>query len=286
MERIDAHCHFWELGRGDYHWLEGGEASLAPLRRDFGPEEMAAVNGARAVIAVQAAPTLAETRYLLGLAQSFPQIKGVIGWVDLSDPASASLIDDLALSPRLKGVRPMLQDLPEDDWIATRPNPEVIAALHAHKLRFDALVMTRHLPALTRFAEKWPELLVMIDHCAKPDLSGEGLAEAWTSGMRRLARLPQVFCKLSGLLTEMPSHPQRPEETAERLAPVFSTVLDCFGSERLVWGSDWPVLTLAAGHGYWEEVTAHLLAPLPAPQRAAILGRNAARFYGIGGADG
>ena len=286
MERVDAHCHFWDPGRGDYGWLAKGPRTLDPLRRSFGPEELARLNGGIRVVAVQAADTVEETRYLLSLARVHPQIAGVVGWADLSRPETAEVVAELAQDPLFKGVRPMLQDLAEDDWIATRPNARAMQAVLDHGLRFDALVLTRHLTPLLKFAGAWPDLPVIIDHCAKPRMTEGPLERNWCLGMRQLGALPQVHCKLSGLMTELPAELRAPEAALAALRRVVAEVLDIFGPERLVWGSDWPVLTLAAPHAIWDEMTDHLLEGLTADERAAILGGNARKFYGIGGGRG
>ena len=162
MQRIDAHCHFWDPARGDYGWLDSGPPALDPLRRVFTPADLAQLNRSRRVVAVQAADSVAETRYLLDLASCHPQIAGVVGWVNLTRPDSADTLAELARDPRLKGIRPMLQDLAEDDWILTRPDPAVLRTVQTLGLRFDALVLTRHLPHLTRFTAAWPDLPMII----------------------------------------------------------------------------------------------------------------------------
>ncbi|MTH34081.1 amidohydrolase family protein [Paracoccus limosus] len=269
MQKLDAHCHFWRLDRGDYGWLAGSGSPLAPIRRDFLPPDYPADI---AVIAVQAAPTLAETDFLLGLDD--PRIRGVVGWADLADPDSVAALR--ARAGRLVGIRPMLQDIAEDDWILTAPHPEVLAALPALGLRFDALVTRRHLGPLAQFIARNPGLPVVIDHAAKPQ---PGEQAAWAAGMRVLAALPGVHCKLSGLMTELP--PEALRDPLPALHAILAPLLDWFGPERLIWGSDWPVLTLAASHGDWLELTDSLLARLAAPERAAIMGGNGARFYGV-----
>lgn len=286
MSRVDAHCHFWDPARGDYGWLDAGPAALAPLRRPFAPPELAALNGNRRVIAVQAADTVDETRYLLALAQVHPQILGVVGWADLTRADSAGVIYDLARSPKFKGLRPMLQDLPEDDWILTRPDPDILRLMVKLGLRFDALVLTRHLDPLTRFVAAWPDLPVIIDHCAKPRMGGDLPEAVWCAGIKALAALDQVHCKLSGLLTELPVALRQPEAALAAMRPVVAEVLDAFGPGRVVWGSDWPVLTLAADNALWDQLTDRLLEGLAPQERMAILGGNAERFYGIGGAHG
>lgn len=278
--RIDSHCHFWDPARGDYHWLDNGPAKLDPLRRVFTPDDLAPLNGTRPVVLVQAADSVAESRYMLSLTEAHPQILGVVGWVDVSDPASIDDLKDLARNPRFKGIRPMLQDLADDDWILTRTRPQVIQAVQDLGLRFDGLVLTRHLHHFLPFVHAWPDLPMIIDHCAKPQMH-QGLDPAWVQGMTALAAIPHVHCKLSGLLTELPASHLAPETAFATIRPAFDTVLRLFGPDRLVWGSDWPVLTLAASYATWEQMTDRLLEGLTDSERAAILGGNAIRFYGL-----
>ena len=281
MQMIDAHCHFWNPARGDYGWLMSGPDSLDTLRRVFAPADLAALNGSARVVAVQAADSVAETEYLLELAAQNSQIVGVVGWVDLSSDSAAQDIARLAQNPRLRGLRPMLQDITDSRWILTAPKDSTIAAMIAHGLRFDALVQTRHLAPLAEFAARWPDLPIVIDHCAKPVMGG-ALATEWMGGMAALADQPQVMCKLSGLLTELPAGYADP---LAALRPVVDLVLKLFGPDRVMWGSDWPVLTLAASYQEWADMAAALLAGVSAADRAAIMGRSAAAFYGLGGKD-
>ena len=274
---LDAHCHFWDPARADYRWLMNGQAHLAPLRRVFAPADLAALNGGARVVAVQAADSVAETEYLLGLAAQYPQIVGVVGWVDLASRDAGAQMARLARHPVLRGLRPMLQDIADSDWILTTARHEAIAEMVALGLRFDALVQPRHLAPLAKFAVRWPDLPMVIDHCAKP-VMGADLAEDWCAGMTALAAQPQVMCKLSGLLTELSAgHPN----SLDALRPVVDFVLGLFGPERVMWGSDWPVLTLAASYAAWEDMTGMLLSDMPSAARAAIMGQNAARFYGV-----
>ncbi|MBA4492402.1 amidohydrolase [Paracoccus sp. S1E-3] len=276
MDIIDAHCHFWRLDRGDYGWLAGEGGPLAPIRRDFLPQDYP---GEGRLIVVQAAPTLAETDFLLDLAKDDPRIAGVVGWADLSDPAAPEALAERAADPAFKGVRPMLQDIAETDWLIERARPEAIAALIRLDLRFDALVTARHLPMLARFAQKYPDLPLVIDHAAKMQPRG---VDDWRQGMQALAAIPHLRCKLSGLLTELT--PEGLAAPLDALRPVVADLLDWFGPERLIWGSDWPVVTLAAGYAEWRDLTAELLAGLTEAERAAIMGGNAALFYGVGDA--
>ena len=273
MRRIDAHCHFWQLSRGDYGWLSGDDASVAPIRRDFLPADYP---GDARLIVVQAAPTMAETDFLLALASRQPPIAGVVGWVDLAAPDAVAQLCQRAANPHFKGVRPMLQDMADTDWLAREARPDALAALQDLGLRLDALVTARHLPMLAGFAAAHPDLPLVIDHAAKPRPGGQ---TNWMAGMRALAAIPHVHCKLSGLLTELA--PENLRDPLPVLQDITGQLLDWFGADRLIWGSDWPVLTLAASYEDWRELSESLLEPLSPDDRAAILHGNAARFYGV-----
>lgn len=274
MTIIDAHTHLWRLSRGDYGWLDGKGGPLDPLRRDF---DRADYPGDGRLILVQAAETEAETDYLLSIAEGDPMVAGVVGWIDLSAPDAIARIEARAATPILKGVRPVLQDIAETNWLEDAVAPETLDALAASGLRFDALVTARHLPMLARIAAQHPDLPLIIDHAAKAQNAGTDAD--WQEGMAALAALPHVHCKLSGLLTELP--PEALADPLPALRPMVGRLLDWFGAERLVWGSDWPVLTLAASWQEWRALTDELLAPLPDASRDAILRGNAARFYGV-----
>lgn len=274
MQIIDAHCHFWRLARGDYGWLAGEGGPLAPIRRDFLPRDYPAE--APRLIAVQAAPTVAETEFLLALAAEEPRIAGVVGWVDMTDPGAVETLQRLAADQKFKGIRPMLQDIADTDWLLTAPLAAVLAAITSLGLRFDALVTQRHLPNLLRFVERHPDLPVVIDHAAKPQPEGRA---GWEAGLRRLGENTNAFCKLSGLLTEFSL--KMLARPADELRAILSRLLDWFGPQRLIWGSDWPVLTLAADYDRWRDLTAEALRELSPAEQAAIMGGNAARFYGV-----
>ena len=290
IERIDGHCHYWALQRGDYGWLTPDAAHLAPICRDFGAADMRPLARAAGIarrILVQAAPTVAETQFLLDQGRDDTDVAGVVGWVDLSSADSIASLERFAADPLFKGVRPMLQDLEDADWIATRPNAKAVAALKRLGLRFDALVLPQHLQALRRFVEAHPDLPVVIDHAAKPAFAAandDPRHAMWKLGMTELSGHLHLCCKLSGLLTELPAESRpTPDAAMAALRPTVDSLLTWFGPDRLIWGSDWPVLTLAAPFAFWEEVTARLLDGLGQSERAAILGGTAARFYGIEG---
>jgi L-fuconolactonase len=273
---VDAHHHVWTLARGDYGWL--GPAQEA-IYRDFTLAELAPMMEAAGVVAtvlVQAAPTLAETRFLLEVANdSKGVVKGVVGWVDLSRADAIPTLTRLARDPLLKSVRPMLQDLPDPSWIARADVGRALSALPRLGLRFDALVTPAQLPALLTMLERHPDLPVVIDHGAKPDIAN-GMWEPWASSMRAAAANPRVRCKLSGLATEA-----GPNWTIETLRPYVAHLLDCFGAQRLMWGSDWPVVNLSGSYQRWFAATPALLAGLTPEERAAIMGGTARKFYGI-----
>lgn len=274
--RIDAHQHFWRLSRGDYGWLT---PTLAPIYRDFEVPELAphlAANRISGTVLVQAAPTEAETRFLLRLAaESAGLIGGVVGWVDFEAPDVRERLARLAANPLLCGVRPMIQDIADADWMLERRLDEAFRAIVDLDLRFDALVQPRHLRNLRRLLDRHPDLRTVVDHGAKPAIAN-GAREPWAADISALARETQAWCKLSGLVTEA-----KPDWTVVDLAPYAAHLLDCFGPARLIWGSDWPVVNLAGGYERWWSATTSLLSGLEPRERDAILGGNAERFYGL-----
>jgi L-fuconolactonase len=288
VQRTDAHQHFWQPARGDYAWLRADDAGVAPLVRDFLPDALAPLlraHGVTHTVLVQAAESVPETEFLLALAAQHDFVAGVVGWVDLAHADAAQTLMRLAADRRLKGVRPMLQDLPEDDWIVHAPRPDAIRTLQRLGLRLDALVRPRQLAPLRRFAQAWPELPIVIDHAAKPPLAShwnDAPMQAWRRDMAALAAAPRVACKLSGLLTEMgPADRASHARAVAHLRPVVDALLGWFGPERLMWGSDWPVLTLAGGYDDWVAIGDALLAPLSSGEQAQVLHGSAQRFYGL-----
>lgn len=273
MMRIDAHQHFWSTARRDYGWLSPDDAHLY---RDFGPGDLRPLMdgaGIDATILVQAAPTEAETAYLLDIADRHDWIGGVVGWTDLASPHALRRIAALADRPKLVGVRPMLQDMLDPAWINRPPARPGLHALATYGLVLDALVRPHQIYGITAVARAFPSLTIVIDHGAKPAIGADDPAQ-WLSDMRAAAAHPNVHVKLSGLLTEAP-----PGAGAEALRPYVEPLLEAFGTERMLWGSDWPVLTLAADYAHWCSITGELLAGLDPQSRSAILGGNAARIY-------
>jgi L-fuconolactonase len=270
---IDSHQHFWRVGQNGFAWPP---PDLEAIHRDFGPDDLraaAAGLGLAGSVAVQSQPNAADTGWLLALAQDEPLILGVVGWVDLLAVDAPERIAALAAHPKFKGVRPMLQSLDDDAWITRAELVPAIEALVAHDLSLDALVFMQHLPHLLVLAERHPALRIVIDHGAKPPIAS-GAFDIWAVAIARLAALPQVHCKLSGLLTEA-SAGQPPEA----IAPYASHLFACFGSDRLMWGSDWPVVNLAAEYRAWHDQAKRLAGPLA----DAVFSEVARRFYRLGG---
>ena len=274
--RIDAHQHFWSPARGDYPWMAGAPAIL---QRDYGPDDLAPLLGAAgidATILVQAAPTEAETRYMLDVAATAPSVAGVVGWVDLSAQDAPQAVRQLMAEPKVVGLRPMLQDIDQTNWILQTDCEPGLRALTEAGGVFDALGLVHHLEVFDIFAGRHADLPIVLDHGLKPDIAGQGF-DAWAPGMENMARHAHVCCKLSGFLTEA-----APGAGVEDLSPYVAHLLAVFGPERLIFGSDWPVMT-ASGQSYsdWVAHVDALLDGLSQDARAAIMGGNAARVYGL-----
>jgi L-fuconolactonase len=267
---IDAHQHFWRPARGDYGWLT---PDLPTLYRDFMPTALAPILGQQKIdgtILVQAAPTVAETEFLLEIADETPFVYGVVGWVDFDDTNSLGEIARLAKHPKLVGLRPMIQDIVDDDWML-RPNlAPILDAMIQQDLAFDALVLPRHLPNLREFLARYPNLRVVIDHGAKPEIAN-GHFDDWANDMMLIAREGRTYCKLSGLLTEAGE-----DWNITNLEPYVAHLFKHFGTQRLIWGSDWPVLTLATSYDKWLSIARTFV---PDASEDAIFGQNARDFY-------
>lgn len=272
---IDAHQHFWKYTAEEYAWLDDGMASL---RRDFLPQELAVIygeNGVDGSVAVQARQTVAETEWLLRLADEKPLIKGVVGWVPLAEQGArvGELLDRFAAHPRFKGVRHVLQAEPESYF----SQPSFDAALRetaARGLSYDLLIYARQIDASLPLVDRHPSLSVILDHIAKPVVQGHP-PQAWRAGLRDLARRPNVCCKFSGVVTEVPGW----RWTVELLKPYFEAALEAFGPSRLMFGSDWPVCLVAADYARWLGFVRECVAPLAPAERQAILGGTAEKIY-------
>jgi L-fuconolactonase len=274
MQRIDAHQHYWKTARTDYGWLT---ANLGSIYRDFMPDDLATHLGAARIdrtILVQAAPSEAETLFLLDIAEQTPSVAGVVGWIDFEATDAPDRVAQMA-KHGVVGLRPMVQDIADTDWLLRSTLLPAIEAMMAHDLRFDALIQPRHLPVLLEFARAYPDLKIIIDHGAKPNIAN-GAIESWAKGLRALASETDVYCKLSGLVTEAGAN-----WSAETIKPFADILIELFAPTRLVWGSDWPVLNLANDYAAWIQLSDWLLADLSAGERTLVFGGNAARFYGL-----
>jgi L-fuconolactonase len=271
--RIDAHHHLWTLARGDYGWLT---PDLAPIHRDFQLSDLAphlSAVGIEGTILVQAAPTEGETMFLLDIAENAELVRGVVGWTDFDAADGVARIDALAARNLLVGLRPMVQDIGDDDWLLGPALAPLLAAMARNGLVFDALALPRHLPRLLRVIGSHPDLEFVLDHCGKPRLAAGEMA-IWQRDIALLAEHPNIVCKLSGLVTEA-----APDWQIADLRQAVDHVLACFGPQRMLWGSDWPVVNLAGGYAKWFAAAETLLADLSPDEKADIFGGNAARIY-------
>ncbi len=272
---IDSHQHFWDPLRGDYGWLEPG----SPLHRRFWPDDLQPLlrqSGVNGTILVQAAATAAESDYLLRLARARPWVLGVIGWIDLAAVDASAHIVARSREPRFVGLRPMLQDLPDPRWIL---QPELALALETARttgLVFDALIKWRQLRIIIELAERYPTLSIVLDHAGKPPFGDDLAWNDWRAHIHELAKRPNVACKLSGLLTELPSSGER-----HGVDQCVAHVLREFGPERVMWGSDWPVATLAVSYAAWLQYCQTQIRQLCPTHEELVFGGNARRIYGL-----
>ena len=270
---IDAHHHFWQVERGDYGWMT---PDLEPLLRDFDPEDLAplmAEAGIDRTILVQAAETEAETDFLLAIAARTDFVAGVVGWLDMTAPDFLARLDHYVSQPKWHGLRPMLQE--HDPALITSDSFRAnLAEVARRDIPFDILTFPRHLPPLLDILPEVPTLRGIVDHLSKPDMTVPGLGQ-WGEDMTRLAAHPNLSCKISGMVTEA-----GPDWTPARVRPYLSHVAEAFGPDRLVFGTDWPVCTLAATHAQVTDLARNLLGDLFGPEDLAkIFETNAARFY-------
>jgi L-fuconolactonase len=275
MIRIDAHQHYWSLRRGDYGWLTPAEAGLY---RDFTPDDLSpelVECAVHATVLVQAAPTEGESRFLFDLARRNASVAGVVGWTDFEASDVAGRISRLVRDGGgiLKGLRPMVQDIRDPDWLDRGSLDGAFEAMIANDLVFDALVTPRHLGALERRLRRHPRLRAVIDHAGKPDIANAEL-EPWAGLLEQLAQSTKVHCKLSGLLTQA-----RQGAGLADLDAFVARIFSCFGTDRVMWGSDWPVVTLRATYQEWMATSLSFVRRYASGGEDAVFGANAIRFY-------
>jgi L-fuconolactonase len=274
--RIDAHQHFWHYDRAQYEWIDD---SMAALRRDFLPLDLQRELDAAqmdACVAVQARQSLDETSWLLSLAEANRFIVGVVGWVDLQADDVHAQLRKVGANPLLVGIRHIVQSEPNDRFLLRPAFCRGIAALEEFGLAYDILIYPRHLPYAVELASRFARQRFVLDHLAKPDIR-RGRFQEWERDLRRLAACPNVWAKLSGLVTEADWHRWTPDQ----LQPCFDIAFDAFGADRLMVGSDWPVCTVAGEYAQVIGVVADYLAARPAAEREAVLGGNAQRFWNL-----
>ncbi len=272
--RIDAHQHFWRYNADEFGWIDD---SMSSLRRDFGPDDLKPElerAGFQGSIAVQARQSLEETRWLLELAEDSPLILGVVGWVDLCSPDVRLQLQTFAGNPKLVGIRHVVQSEPDERFLLLPEFLRGISVLEEFDLTYDILIYPQHLPVAVEFVRHSPRQRFVLDHLAKPLIKSASI-HPWEAGIRELAKFPNVFSKLSGMVTEADWQNWRPED----LKPYLDIALDNFGPERLMIGSDWPVCTVAASYKQTMSVVLDYLYKYPVNVQDAVLGGNAQRFW-------
>lgn len=272
--KIDAHHHFWRYTTAEYGWIDD---SMRVIRRDFLPTDLAATLKAErvdGVVSVQARQTVEETRWLLSLAKENAFIKGVVGWVPLAEKSVGNLLDELKAAPQLKGVRHVVQGEPDPKFLEGTAFNAGLREVTARGLVYDILIFARQLPAAIAFVDRHPNQIFVLDHIAKPVV--QSLPDpTWARNMRELARRENVYCKFSGVVTEVPGW----RWTPELLRPYFDVVAEAFGPARLMFGSDWPVCLVASEYARWIDFVEKCAAPLSSGERARLLGGTATEAY-------
>jgi len=275
--KIDAHQHFWRYDPGEYGWI-GPEMGV--LRADFLPGDLGPLlerSGFGGSVAVQARQTLEETRWLLALADRFPFVRGVVGWVDLRGAGLQEELERLSAHPRFRGVRHVLQDEEDDRFMLGEDFVQGIAALEDFGLTYDLLIFPRHLAVAVELVKRFPQQRFVVDHLAKPDIKA-GQVAGWAKDMECLAALPNVWCKVSGMVTEADWGRWRPED----MQPYLDVVFEAFGAQRIMFGSDWPVCTVAGTYAQVAGIVDTYVAALSEDEQAAVWGETARAFYGLG----
>jgi L-fuconolactonase len=277
QKRVDSHQHFWEYSKQQYPWIQ----PAWPIRKSFLPPDLKPFLDGQMIdgcLAVQARQSIEETIWLLDLAKQFPFIAGVVGWINLLVDTPQAIARQLESIDRQKlvGVRHVVQDEPDDHFMLRTDFQAGIATLREHNLTYDILIFPKQLPAAIELARKFPQQRFVLDHIAKPIIR-EGLFEPWSSQIQELARSPNVFCKVSGMVTEARWH----EWIAADFRPYLDVVWSTFGEDRLMFGSDWPVCLLSADYSRVTRIVTDYLAQFPEATREKVLGGNAIRFYNL-----
>jgi L-fuconolactonase len=274
--RIDAHHHLWRYSAEEYGWIK---SSMSRLQRDYTAADLSQAMASAHIdgtIAVQARQSLDETRDLLAFSESHPFIEAVIGWAPIASADFRSCLDALSTQPKLKGLRHVVQDEPDDNFILGPDFNRGIAAMQSSGLVYEILIYERHLPQATKFVDAHPNQIFVLDHIAKPRIRDHVLSP-WCEQVQELARRDNVFCKVSGMVTEADWH----SWTESDLLPYLNTVFGAFGPSRLMMGSDWPVCLVAAEYAQWFDFLDRYAAKLSAHEREQFWGGTAIRVYGL-----
>jgi L-fuconolactonase len=277
MLKIDAHHHLWKFSPAEYGWIS---AQMPALRHDFLPVDLNAVltaSGISGSVAVQARQTLEETRWLLELAHQNDFIKGVVGWVPLTDPHVKTTLDKLRANSKLKGIRHVLQDEADEHYMLRPDFNHGIAELVNMRLVYDILIFERHLPQTIQFVDRHPNQMFVVDHLAKPRVRYNAVSP-WRENLAELARRPNVYCKLSGLATEA----DHKNWTEKQLDIYMDVVLSTFGPQRVMFGSDWPVCLLAIDYARWVKIVGAQLAKLTSSEQERVWSGTAMEVYRLG----
>lgn len=275
--KIDAHQHFWELDRFDYDWLNACE--LEPIRRDYVPADLSPhlkACGIDRSIFVQTRHEVEENRWVLSLCEANPFLAGIVGWVDLASEECEEQLLAFKDHPKFLGIRHVTQDEPDDDFIIRGAVIRGLQVLQKHRVAFDLLFFVKHLKHAVTVATACPDLPLVIDHLAKPRIKEQSFDD-WETNFRAAAKCENVYCKLSGMVTEASWKNWKPAD----LKPYIDIALDAFGPSRLMYGSDWPVCELAASYEQVYDAMRKNIAELTSTEQEQILGKTAARFYGI-----
>ena len=276
IEKVDSHQHFWELSRGFYDWLT---PDIPLLYKDYLPEclaEEVARNHVNETILVQASATEAETLFLLEVAEKTDFVAGVVGWIDMESEMALSALDAFAQNRYFKGIRPMLQDMDDVNWLLDAKFVSIFDYLSANNLTFDALVREHHLTTICLLAKQYPLLKIVINHCAKPNID-KPPSVYWNIQISQFKALNNVSIKFSGLVTEASNN----DVNAFQISPYFDHIMSVFGSTRIMFGSDWPVLKINGDYDRWVELTACLLRSFSFAEQQNIWANNARVFYNL-----
>jgi L-fuconolactonase len=273
--KIDSHHHLWAINDTDYVWMSDAHSVI---RRDFLAPELKAVldeSGIDGTVAVQARQMVEETGFLLAIADANPLIKGVVGWVPLCENRGEPWLERFSSHPKLRGVRHVVHDEADDDFILRPDFNEGIRSLANYGLLYDILIFWKHLPQTIRFVDMHPDQPFVVDHIAKPRIAAGKFDSEWAAGIRELAKRDHVSCKVSGMLTEVRDAVWDPD----LLRPYFDTVYEAFGPARVMYGSDWPVCLLRDSYANWVNTVGQLASTLSADEQSALWGANARRIY-------